>query len=98
MKGQLMTWTYKDGHRMYWRIEAWWSGEFEVVVDDAKDWKWDYRIFREGNEYPIYEGQITGQLDYPPMLDDFLLDWQSYINSFVTGAVQHARLETGNEP
>ena len=98
MKPELRIWTYKDDNRMHWRIEAWFSGEFEILIDDEKDWKWDYRIFREGNQDPIYEGQIVGQSDHPPRLDYFLLDWQGYINSFIAGAVQHAKLENEHEP
>lgn len=98
MRDRLRVWGYKDSNRMYWRIEAWSSGESEIVIDDEKDWKWDYRIFQVGIRSPIHNGQIIGQSDHPPRLEHFLLDWLSDINSLVVGAVQRATLENEYEP
>lgn len=82
---------YKDGSRYYWRIKVWKSDERPSWADsDSIDFIWSYTIERsfsgEESWNRVFENEIQGQYDIFPDMSDILLDFQSYINSFVVGA------------
>ncbi len=84
-------WTFKDGCRRWWRVEAWDTGERTAIAEipsDA-DWVWAYQIFGEHLSEPLYRGSVTGQYDNPPRLETLLLDWLGAVNAAIVDGCMH---------
>lgn len=94
------TWNYKDNSRYYWRIKVWHSGESPCgpgFKDDEVDLEWSFEIYREGwggAAWPepgfvcVYTGEIVGQYDQLPSVNDILSDYLGYVTSAALGMAQ----------
>lgn len=84
-------WKYKDGERYWWRVTLRKTGERPAAgLDPAEgsvDFEWRYDVAREdgGRWHPVYAGQIVGQYDEQPSLEEVLGDFSAYVSRAVIG-------------
>jgi hypothetical protein len=84
-------WKYKDGERYYWRATLRKTGERPAAghepADGSVDFEWRYDVAREsgGEWHPVYAGQLIGQYDDRPTLEEVLDDFAAYVMRAVIG-------------
>ncbi len=85
------SWKYKDGNRVYWRLDVKMSYE---TVDrpelDEVDHIWDYRLINEDLNKTIISGNVVGQYEMMPSINEFLADIQSQTTHLLLGMAKYA--------
>lgn len=93
-------WKYKDGERYWWRVTLRRTGERPAAghepEDGSTDGEWRYDVTREdgGEWHPVYAGQIVGQYEEQPTLEEVLDDFAAYV---MRAAIGFARWEGGKD-
>jgi len=84
-------WRYKDSYRFWWEIRMEKTETVHLVEDGDPHYEWDYELWRD--EVRIHSSFVKGQYDYPPTLDEIMLDFTTYITSVAMGVAKYGKLK-----
>ncbi len=81
--------TWKDGNRVYWKLEFWKTGEVENISEwnPTGDYEWGCLLTNQDTHQKVWQGYIIGQYDIVPDAVDFLKQWVTECVSVLTDAV-----------
>jgi hypothetical protein len=86
-----ITYRYKDGYRIYWRLEIV-MAELPPTTDNNTDpdcW-WQYRLINEDSGTIVMQDDFLGQYDQEPTLNNVLLAIQTRFTALALGLAKYA--------